>query len=117
MIQQSAGIVAMGGYNTFCEILSLDKRALIVPRVSPREEQWIRTRRAAELGLVDMLLPHEAEDASVMAGALHRLDARAKPSQAAYKPELDGLLRVGDFVERLVGERAARPAARAASGA
>ena len=45
----------MGGYNTFCEILSLDKRALIVPRTEPRLEQFIRASRAAELGLVRML--------------------------------------------------------------
>jgi predicted glycosyltransferase len=31
-MQKSAAVVAMGGYNTFCEILSLDKRVLIVPR-------------------------------------------------------------------------------------
>ncbi len=32
----------MGGYNTYCEILSFDKPALIVPRLQPREEQLIR---------------------------------------------------------------------------
>ena len=43
----------MGGYNTFCEILSFDKRALIVPRTAPRMEQIIRASpRAEELGLV-----------------------------------------------------------------
>ena len=35
----------MGGYNTFCEILSFDKRALIVPRTVPRLEQYIRAAR------------------------------------------------------------------------
>ena len=48
----AAAIVAMGGYNTFCEILSLNKRALIVPRTVPRREQFIRATRAQELGLV-----------------------------------------------------------------
>ena len=52
---RAAGVVAMGGYNTFCEILSFDKRALIVPRTAPRLEQFIRTQRAAELGLLTML--------------------------------------------------------------
>ena len=32
LIAGSAGVVAMGGYNTYCEILSFDKPALIVPR-------------------------------------------------------------------------------------
>src|SRR5262249_12734425 len=37
-------VVAMGGYNTICEVLSFEKRALIVPRVQPRREQLIRAQ-------------------------------------------------------------------------
>ncbi len=37
MMARAAGVVAMGGYNTFCEILSFDKPALIVPRNSPED--------------------------------------------------------------------------------
>ncbi|MBP0662006.1 hypothetical protein J8J07_24120, partial [Mycobacterium tuberculosis] len=62
LIAGAKAVVAMGGYNTYCEILSFDKPALIVPRIQPREEQLIRAQRASELGLVDMLLPEEAEN-------------------------------------------------------
>ena len=55
LMARAAGVVAMGGYNTFCEILSFDKPALIVPRTAPRLEQYIRAARAAELGLLTML--------------------------------------------------------------
>ncbi len=34
-MRRAAGVVAMGGYNTFCEILSFDRPALILPRVRP----------------------------------------------------------------------------------
>ena len=104
LMQSAAGIVSMGGYNTFCEILSFDKRALIVPRVNPREEQLIRATRAAELGLVDMLLPEQAEDPAQMAAALHRLATRPKPSQTGYKPSLDGLSRICDLVQAIMSE-------------
>ncbi|MFQ5544184.1 MAG: glycosyltransferase family protein, partial [Nitrospiria bacterium] len=40
-------VVSMGGYNTICEILTLRKRAVVVPRVKPVEEQWIRAERMA----------------------------------------------------------------------
>ena len=40
LMQRALAVVAMGGYNTFCEILSLDKRALILPRTAPRAEQY-----------------------------------------------------------------------------
>ena len=50
LVAGAKAVVAMGGYNTYCEILSFDKPALIVPRVRPREEQLIRARRAADSG-------------------------------------------------------------------
>ena len=105
LIAGCAGVVGMGGYNTFCEVLSLDKRCLIVPRVAPREEQLIRAKRAAELGLVDMLMPEAASDPAVMARALHALARRPLPSQAAYPVDLDGLDRIGDLVQAATGSR------------
>ena len=73
----------MGGYNTYCEILSFDKPALIVPRVQPREEQLIRARRAAELGLIEMLLPEEADDrAALRRRAARRCRTVPRPSQS-----------------------------------
>lgn len=53
----SDSIIAMGGYNTICEVLSFEKRALIVPRVTPRREQLIRVERLHNLGLLDLLHP------------------------------------------------------------
>jgi predicted glycosyltransferase len=50
-------IIAMGGYNTMCEIASLGKPALIVPRVTPRTEQLIRAQRFARLGVSHVLHP------------------------------------------------------------
>lgn len=93
-------LVAMGGYNTFCEILSFDKPALLVPRVAPREEQLIRTRRAAELGLVDWLHPDAAADPACLAARLRALASRSPPSQAPRPPQLDGL----ETINRLVGD-------------
>jgi predicted glycosyltransferase len=59
LIERARRIVAMGGYNTVCEVLSHDKHALIVPRVRPREEQFIRAARMSGLGLLDMCHPDE----------------------------------------------------------
>ncbi len=105
LMASAAGVVSMGGYNTFCEILSLDKRALIIPRVSPREEQMIRAQRAAALGLVDVILPSDAEDPRKLADALRRLPGRLKPSQTPYGRPLDGLDQIGDLVHSYVVAR------------
>lgn len=98
LIAGARAVVSMGGYNTFCEILSFDKPALIVPRVTPREEQLIRASRAAELGVIDMLRPEEAEDPAKLARALKALPDRAPPSQVTSKLKLDGLERITDLV-------------------
>ncbi len=86
------GVVCMGGYNTFCEVLSFDQRAVIVPRTVPRLEQWIRANRAEELGLVQML--DETRDGmtpEAMIKAIRRLPSQRKPSQAGADGLLDGL--------------------------
>ncbi|MFI5014627.1 MAG: glycosyltransferase family protein [Hyphomicrobiales bacterium] len=96
LMNRASAIVAMGGYNTFCEILSLDKPALIVPRARPRLEQTIRARRAAELGLVKVLEdPEETgagrRDPAVMAKAIGDLLRSPRPSEAYVAGLLDGL--------------------------
>jgi predicted glycosyltransferase len=91
LMARAAGVVAMGGYNTFCEILSFDKRALIVPRTAPRVEQYIRSRRAAELGLLTMLSEQEGRDPRVMAAALRHLTEQAPPSTVVIPGLLDGM--------------------------
>jgi len=100
LISSAKAVVSMGGYNTFCEILSFDKPALIVPRTVPREEQLIRTQRAAELGMVDMLLPEEANDPTKMAEALKALPDRLRPSERNPDIKMDGL----GTVSQIVGE-------------
>ena len=98
LISGAEAVVSMGGYNTFCEILSFDKPALIVPRTRPREEQLIRTRRAEELGMVDMILPADADDPVKMARALKALPHRPKPSERDSDFELDGLTNVSETI-------------------
>jgi predicted glycosyltransferase len=100
LMQRSAGVVAMGGYNTFCEILSFDKKALIVPRTKPRMEQFIRTRAARNLGLMEMLDPTRGRDPHVMATALRQLPQQRVPSDVIVPGLLDGLPNVWRLVSR-----------------
>ncbi|MDX1981206.1 MAG: glycosyltransferase [Bryobacteraceae bacterium] len=52
-------VVSMAGYNTISEILSLEKRAVTVPRVRPVSEQWIRAERLARRGMLAAIHPDE----------------------------------------------------------
>jgi predicted glycosyltransferase len=99
----------MGGYNTVCEILSSDARALVVPRTEPRREQLIRAERLRDLGALDMLEPQR-----LSADALGAWLA-APPSDHAHARaaiDLDGLNRV----PRLLDELLAKPPAFLADG-
>ena len=98
LVAGAAGVVAMGGYNTFCEVISLDKRALIVPRTEPRLEQYIRASRAAKLGLVSMLKDDGNYDPAVMAAALRALPRQNRPSEVVVPGLLEGLTNVSRLV-------------------
>jgi len=99
LIAEAEGVVAMGGYNTFCEILSFDKRAVIMPRTRPRMEQHIRASRASALGLVGMIDGDGPRDPRAMATALRQLSRQPKPSDVVVPGLLDGL----ESVIRLAG--------------
>ena len=92
----------MGGYNTFCEILSFDKRAVIVPRTQPRMEQFIRAKRAEELGLSSMLTDDDVRDWKRMATALRQLPQQALPSDVVVPGLMDGLENLNRLVNHAV---------------
>ncbi|MFD1744952.1 glycosyltransferase family protein [Rhizobium helianthi] len=97
-IAGAKAVVAMGGYNTYCEILSFDKPALIVPRTQPREEQLIRATRAQELGLVSMLSAEDSADSTRFAAAIKDLLERDPPSVSAPGLQLEGLPTISRIV-------------------
>lgn len=104
-IAGARAVIAMGGYNTYCEILSFDKPALIVPRTLPREEQAIRATRAAELGLVDMLSTERSADSTTFAAAIKRLWDRDPPSVSAPGLQLEGLPHINEVVGNLFRQK------------
>ena len=104
LMERASAIVAMGGYNTFCEILSLDVPALIVPRSVPRLEQLIRATRAVELGLATMLNPDGDRDPMEMAAALKHLPDQEPPSAHKIDGLLDGHERIGELIRRRLEE-------------
>ena len=105
LMERAVGVVAMGGYNTFCEILSFDKPALIIPRTKPRMEQYIRASKAQELGLVRMLTNGGTRKVGDMVGALAYLADQERPSRAMQPGMMDGLETVNRLAVRLMRGR------------
>lgn len=106
LLSGAQGVICMGGYNTFCEVLSFDKPAVILPRRVPRLEQYIRASKAEELGLCRML--DEERDgltAEAMSAAIRALPDQHPPSEAFVDGLLDGLETVNARVRALLSDR------------
>lgn len=108
LIAGSSGMITMGGYNTFCEILSFDKPALLLPRITPRTEQLIRCQRAAELGMVTVLDP-EQTTAEELAQQINHFHLLPIPSSRFLPNMLEGMNTISQRMVELFPENIARP--------
>jgi predicted glycosyltransferase len=111
LLQAADAVISMGGYNTTCEILSFDKPALIVPRVTPRQEQWIRASRLAQMGHLDVIHPEHLNPAA-LSGWMHRSDQGLNPHRSVSKQEFppidfSGLERIASLVHECAEASAA----------
>jgi predicted glycosyltransferase len=104
-------VVSMGGYNTLVEILTLEKRALVIPRVHLDWEQLIRASLFERLGLIRMLHPDQLSPETLAAALLGALDDPAPSRQRlqAIGLDLNGLDQVKAHALRLLGERGLLP--------
>ena len=112
-------VVCMGGYNTVCEVLTMRKRAIVVPRFRPVQEQWIRADRMAARGLLRALHPDALSAQSLGAALAEELAALGRPSSTRPTLNMSGLDNVTASIQahlsaarrvpqniRLQGERA-----------
>ncbi|PYV40848.1 MAG: glycosyltransferase, partial [Acidobacteria bacterium] len=89
----------MGGYNSVCEVLSFEKHALIVPRVSPKPEQLIRAQRLRDLGLIDMLHPDKLSPQAITDWLARDL---GQPPPSRTLVDFGGLNRIPDLLAALL---------------
>jgi predicted glycosyltransferase len=106
LIDQADSVVAMAGYNTTCELLSLRKRALVVPRITTRREQLIRAERMRDLGLLEVLHPDRLSPDALTEWLLA---GPAADRPAATRIDMGGLDRIPELLdEGLLRGRAPR---------
>jgi predicted glycosyltransferase len=110
LLRRADRVVAMGGYNTVCELLSMGKPSLVVPRTRPRREQLIRAQNMHARGLLDYLEPDalspEALTRWLNAGRFNGA-APAPAPDARSRIDFNGLSRL----PQMLGELVAAPAA------
>lgn len=117
-LQAAADVVlAMGGYNTVCELLSCGRRGVLVPRVKPGLEQCIRAERMAGMGLLAMVHPDRLTPATLMRAVRAELVALEMGEQRPRLKRIAGLEQATQAIFELLGlaepgdEDEGRPAA------
>lgn len=93
-------VVSMAGYNTLCEIVSLGKPAIVVPRIKPAEEQWIRAKRFARQGLITHIHPDKLTPSRLINTVRAELDCPAGDRLTARSLNFNGLANVS----RIIGD-------------
>jgi predicted glycosyltransferase len=93
-------VVAMAGYNTVCEILSLSQRALLIPRTKVRKEQLLRAGALARRGLAHCLHPADLTPVHLNQAVRRALEA----PRPAVNLNLSGLTRAGEALSVLLGQ-------------
>lgn len=91
-------VVAMGGYNTVCEVLAAGKSMLVVPRVRPRKEQLVRAEALSQRGALEMCHPDRLDRAALNTW----FDTLNGPPVPANPIDLGGLGRIPGLAARLL---------------
>ena len=97
LMERADLIISMGGYNTFCEVLSMGKRPLILPRVKPRLEQLIRADIFKELGFCDYIHPDKLSPDSII-DKINEMMGTRRPEQVNFL--CDGLAETAMFIRK-----------------
>lgn len=96
LIGDSDLVVTMSGYNTACELLASDTRAIVVPRSGPSLEQRMRAAQLESWGRAIALEPLDFDQE----GLTRTIEAAlAGPSPTPARVSLDGLQRAVQLFE------------------
>lgn len=106
LMDASDVVVCMGGYNTVCELLTLRKRAVVVPRVRPVQEQCIRAERMAAMGLLRSVHPDGLTPRRLLESVSREIDSLHGDGANPITLRLDGLDGVADAIFELMRGRA-----------
>jgi len=93
----------MAGYNTVTELLSLGVPGVLVPRINPSQEQWIRATRLEQLGLFNVIHPDQYSPRTLRT-ALDRALAGANSDSVEVGLDMNALETVNRYLDELMVE-------------
>jgi predicted glycosyltransferase len=93
-------VISMAGYNTICELLTLGKRSIVVPRVRPIEEQRIRAERLAGFRAFRTILPDELTPGILESAIAEELQLARSTIPVSPSIDLGALPRITAILQR-----------------
>jgi predicted glycosyltransferase len=103
-IREASAIVTMAGYNSLCEVMTWQRKAIVVPRRGPSAEQQMRTNLFSARSLVRRV--PAANDTKRFGNALVRLLRDDGVPDLSCIPKLDGAqVAASVLLERTPGRR------------
>lgn len=103
-IAAADAVVAMGGYNTTCEILSVGKPAVVIPRIKPSQEQWMRAEHLTKLGVLAAIHPDNLTPDILLRSLLQQLNT---PQHKISTPTIDlnALPQISQYISTLLAKK------------
>ncbi len=89
-------VISMAGYNTTCELLTLNKTSILIPRVMPVEEQKLRAQRMAAVPFFRVILPDALRPPVLARTLASQLDASETTGTVASPVDMGGLPRIAE---------------------
>ena len=101
-------VVSMGGYNTLTELMAVNTPAVVIPRIEPCIEQWMRAKRFHQLGLIEVIHPRLL-DPERLVKAIKRAESKLiNPARYEFRRDLTGSTVVVEHVRMMLEEHFAR---------
>jgi predicted glycosyltransferase len=94
LIGASDMVVCMGGYNTICEVLSAKTLSLVIPRETPRKEQFIRAQAFNREHLVEFIPWQMLNAQNLETKILFMLDHKEPYQKAMDAFEMTGIANI-----------------------
>lgn len=94
LIAASDIVVCMGGYNTMCEVLSSKTMSLVIPRETPRKEQFIRAMAFHDKNLIEFIPWTFLNDLNLEEKILYMLENKEPFAKAMARFEMTGIVNI-----------------------
>ncbi len=93
-------VVSMGGYNSICELATLNKHAVILPRERPVQEQALRMERMSSYGPLAILAPHALQSETLAEAIVAQLERSRQSHPINWQLDMGALERVSAIVSQ-----------------